>query len=239
VHPKGRRVTEAEIDITRDAHKAGKSGGEILGLLDDRTNLHHLIRVAVGSRRANRDDVKKHTFTVSGRWAPSELELLASRLSEGATYWKIAAELDRSLPSIECRALMLNAERFPKRAWSAEDMSLLRTQFVQGKSVVDIARDMKRSTASVNTRITKMGLRRGSGSSVQHWSDEDVHAMEHHYKSGCSDKVIAEKLSFQVSWEAVKRKRERLGLTSWRFPTVQTPWSDADLDELRALAASQ
>ena len=134
---------------------------------------------------------------------------------------------------------MLNAERFPKRAWSAEDMSLLRTQFVQGKSVVDIARDMKRSTASVNTRITKMDLRRGSGSSVQRWSDEDVHAMEHHYRSGCSDKVIAEKLSFQVSWEAVKRKRERLGLTSWRFPTVQTPWSDADLDELRALAASQ
>jgi len=77
------------------------------------------------------------------------------------------------------------------------------------------------------------------GGTVRHWSDEDLHAIEKYYKAGCSDKVIAERLSFKPSAGAVKQKRVRMGLTAWKFATKYTPWSEAEIDELGALAAQQ
>jgi len=47
----GQNFTEDELAIVRDAHAAGKSRGEILELLDNRSSLSRIYKKAIGSRR--------------------------------------------------------------------------------------------------------------------------------------------------------------------------------------------
>ena len=160
------------------------------------------------------------------------------RLSEGRTYWRIAEELGRSQRSVDSRVERGGEPEHGRCAWSTEDVALLRTLFIQGIPIAQIARDMRRTYQNVWVRLSRMDVQL-KGGTVRHWSDEDLHAIEKYYKAGCSDKVIAKRLSFQPSPRAVKQKRVRMGLKTWKFATKYAPWSEPEVDKLRDMAAQQ
>jgi len=233
-------VTEDELTIVREAHAAGKSAGEILKLLGNRHDLQHLIKKAMGSRHAQRDLIRRKTPTTSGRWSNAEKEVLARGISEGKTYWRIAEELGRSLHSVDSKAEREAKNRCENRPWSAEDNAMLRTLRLQGKSIRQMVQDMRRNYHSLYMQVKRLGLQQGLlRRTARYWTEEDVQILQKCYKAGLPDKVINEKLSFQPGESAVRKKRVRMGLTTWKFATPRTHWSEVDVDELRALAALQ
>jgi len=104
--------------------------------------------------------------------------------------------------------------------------------------VKEMAQDMRRTYHSLYSKLTRLDVQLDvPRKKVRHWTEEDIEILHRCYKAGLPDKVIAGKLSFQPSLNAVKKKRSMMELTTWKFLTPDTPCSEVDIDKLRELAA--
>jgi len=240
--PKNNPYTKDEVGIVRDAHASGKNRGEILELLGNRNliSLQDIYRKAIGSCRASRHSVRKDALTARRPWTQSELKLLKLWVSEGRTHWRMAGDLGRAINSIHPKVARLDQADYPLRPWSSEETSLLQTLILQAKPVAAMAQDLGRTVNSVAAKLYSLNLgpRGKAKSSNRRWTEEDEQTIEKYYRSGCTDKVIAKRLTIPATLVDVKRKRQSMGLTTWKFQTSvkHRPWSNAELDELRALA---